>query len=54
MVEKKKRQRTQKTKPRGLDPETGKPYEPIRIPVPKRGDVESLLERAIKKPRRSA
>jgi hypothetical protein len=44
----KKRQRTQKTKPQGIDPETGKPYEPIRIPVPERGEVDSLLERAMK------
>jgi hypothetical protein len=48
-----KRQRTQKTQPRGIDPETGKPYEPIRIPVPKRKDIDKLLERATKKPQRS-
>jgi hypothetical protein len=50
----KKRQRTQKTQPRGIDPETGKPCAPIRIPVPKRGEVDALLVRAIKKPRRSS
>lgn len=41
----KKPQRTQKTKPA-----EGKP---IEIPVPKRKDIEKLLERATKKPRQS-
>jgi hypothetical protein len=40
---------TQKTQPKGIDPKTGKPYEPIEIPVPKRGDVEGLLKRAASK-----
>lgn len=39
----------QKTQPKGIDPKTGKPYEPIEIPVPKRGEVERLLTRAATK-----
>lgn len=39
----------QQTQPKGIDPKTGKPYEPIEIPVPKRGEVESLIRRAAKK-----
>ena len=27
---------TQPTQPKGIDPETGRPYEPVEIPVPKR------------------
>jgi hypothetical protein len=41
--------KTQKTTPRGIDPRTGKPYEPIEIPVPKRWEVEDLLRRAAKR-----
>lgn len=26
---------TQPTQPKGIDPKTGKPYEPVQIPVPK-------------------
>jgi hypothetical protein len=37
---------TQKTQPKGIDPKTGKPYEPIEIPIPKRGEIEELLRRA--------
>jgi hypothetical protein len=39
------RQPKQKTTPKGKD-KTGKPYEPIEIPVPKRGEVETLIRRA--------
>ncbi len=39
--------KTQPTQPQGIDPETGKPYEPIEIPVPKREDVEDALDRLI-------
>jgi hypothetical protein len=38
--------KTQLTQPRGIDPKTGEPYEPIEIPVPKREDIEDLLSRA--------
>lgn len=38
--------RKQKTTPKGINPKTGKPYEPIEIPVPKRGDIEQLLRKA--------
>jgi hypothetical protein len=43
-----KPQRTQKTKPHGVNPDTGKPYKPMEIPVPKRGDFEKVLKRATK------
>ena len=37
---------TQQTQPKGIDPKTGKPYEPIEIPVPKRNVFDRLLKRA--------
>jgi hypothetical protein len=37
---------TQPTRPKGIDSKTGKPYEPIEIPVPKRGVFDRLLHRA--------
>ncbi|MEA2333125.1 MAG: hypothetical protein QOH58_3263 [Thermoleophilaceae bacterium] len=43
-----KRQRTQKTQPKGIDPDTGKPYPPVDIPVPKRAKIDRLLDRAAK------
>ncbi len=39
----------QKTTPKGIDPKTGKPFEPIEIPVPKRRDFEDVLRRATRK-----
>jgi hypothetical protein len=42
---------TQKSTPKGKD-KSGKPYEPIEIPVPKRKDFEDLLSRSAK-PKRS-
>ena len=47
------RSATQKTQPQGIDPETGKPYKAVEIPVPKRRDFDRLLDRATKKPQRS-
>lgn len=41
---------TQPTQPKGSDPKTGQPYEPVEIPVPKRKDVEGLLEKLAKTP----
>jgi hypothetical protein len=41
-------QPTQPTQPKGIDPKTGKPYEPVEIPVPKRGEINRLLKRAAK------
>jgi hypothetical protein len=38
-------QRKQKTTPKGIDPKTGKPFEPIEIPVSKRGDFEGALRK---------
>jgi hypothetical protein len=36
----------QRTRPRGIDPKTGKPYEGIEIPVPTRGAWEDVLQKA--------
>jgi hypothetical protein len=36
---------TQPTQPKGIDPKTGKPYEPVEIPVPKRAEWERILRR---------
>jgi hypothetical protein len=36
----------QQTQPKGIDPKTGKPYEPVEIPMPKRGTWDRLLKRA--------
>lgn len=43
----------QKTQPKGIDPDTGKPYPAVEIPVPKRREIERLLERTTRgdKPR---
>jgi hypothetical protein len=41
----------QRTQPKGIDPKTGEPYEPVEIPVPKRSVFERLLERAENVPR---
>jgi hypothetical protein len=38
--------KTQQTQPKGIDPKTGKPYEPVEIPDPKRSAFDRLLERA--------
>jgi hypothetical protein len=37
---------SQQTQPKGIDPKTGEPYEPVEIPVPNRGTFDGLLERA--------
>jgi hypothetical protein len=38
--------KTQLTQPKGINPKTGKPYEPIEVPVPKRSAFDRLLEQA--------
>lgn len=38
----------QKTTPKGKN-KTGKPYEPIEIPVPKRSTFDALVKRAAKR-----
>jgi len=38
----------QKTTPKGIDPKTGKPYEPVEIPPLKRGTFDAVLDRATK------
>lgn len=43
---------TQKTQPKGRDKESGEPYEPIEIPVPKRSTWDRLLKRAESTPPR--
>jgi hypothetical protein len=40
------REPTQTTQPKGIDPTTGKPFEPVDIPVPKRSTFDKLLGRA--------
>jgi hypothetical protein len=45
-----KREPTQATQPKGIDPTTGKPYPPVEIPVPKRSDFDKLLNRAENRP----
>ena len=40
------REPTQQTQPKGIDPKTGEPYEPIEIPIPERKDFESLITKA--------
>ncbi|HWD10835.1 MAG TPA: hypothetical protein VG366_03260 [Solirubrobacteraceae bacterium] len=40
------REPIQLTEPKGIDPKTGKPYEPVGIPVPKRSAFDRLLHRA--------
>jgi len=39
----------QKTTPKGIDPKTGKPYEPIEIPPLKRGTFDAVLDRTAKR-----
>jgi hypothetical protein len=41
---------TQQTQPKGIDPKTGEPYQPVDIPVPKRSVFDALLGRAEKTP----
>jgi hypothetical protein len=41
---------TQPTQPKGIDPKTGKPYEPVEIPVPTEGGVMNLLEKVAHAP----
>jgi hypothetical protein len=44
----------QQTQPKGIDPKTGKHYEPVEIPVPKRGEIDQLLKKAARpKPAKS-
>jgi hypothetical protein len=38
--------KTQPTQPKGIDPKIGESYEPVEIPVPKRGIWDRLLKRA--------
>jgi hypothetical protein len=40
--------KTQATQPKGIDPKTGEPYEPVEVPVPKRSIFDRLLDRAEK------
>jgi hypothetical protein len=39
--------KTQLTQPKGIDPKTGKRYEPIEIPTPSEDDFEKLVRRAV-------
>ena len=38
----------QQTTPKGINPKTGKPYEPIEIPPLKRGAFDAVLKRVAK------
>jgi len=40
------RKSKQDTQPKGKDKETGEPHKPIKIPVPKRDEIEQLLQKA--------
>ena len=44
----KSRESKQETQPQGTDPKTGKPYEPVEIPVPKRSEFDALMKKATK------
>ena len=44
------KRKTQRAQPKGIDPKTGKPYEAIKIPVPKRDEIEDLIDRAATTP----
>lgn len=37
---------TQQTQPKGIDPKTREPYEPVDIPMPTRSTWDRLLHRA--------
>ena len=41
--------REQDTQPKGKDKETGEPHKPVKIPVPKRDEIEQVLKRAAKR-----
>jgi hypothetical protein len=38
--------KTQKTTPKGIDPKTGEPYEPVEIPPLKRKAFDGVIRRA--------
>lgn len=40
------REPTQPSQPKGIDPKTGKPYEPVEIPIPNRSTWDRLLRNA--------
>ena len=42
------REPKQKTQPKGIDPQTGRPFEGVEVPVPKREEFDKLLKRAEK------
>lgn len=42
------KQEKQETQPKGIDPKTGKAYEPVKIPVPKRSEIDKMIGRAAK------
>jgi hypothetical protein len=41
---------SQQTQPKGINPKTGKPYEPVEIPVPSREEFLRNLEKVAPKP----
>jgi hypothetical protein len=36
---------TQLTQPKGIDPKTGEPYEPVEIPVPKVSTIRAAIRK---------
>jgi hypothetical protein len=40
------REPTQPTQPQGIDPKTGKPYQPAQIPVPKVSTFRAAIRKA--------
>ncbi len=48
MADEQQASKTQQTQPKGIDPKTGEPYESVEIPVPKRDQIEDLIDRAAK------
>jgi hypothetical protein len=57
MADDKQQEPTQRTQPKGKDKATGKPYEPIEIPVPKvstfRAAIRKVAQPDLGRPRQS-
>ena len=37
--------KTQQTQPKGINPKTGEPYEPVEIPVPKVSTIRAAIRK---------
>jgi len=49
-VDENRQEPTQKTRPLGIEKKTGKPYEPVDIPVPTRGAFDSFVRKVAGRP----